>query len=97
MTATIQIGNSDDKLTQAEWCEFVAIVAAYIERHVEDRVAAVHFFAASPGEARWQNAAWVIDIADEHVDALRFSLRKARVEFRQESIALTLGKTEFVA
>ena len=45
MTVTIQIGNSDNKLTQEEWADFVSAVS----NAVSESEARVHFFAPSPG------------------------------------------------
>jgi hypothetical protein len=96
MTVTIQIGNSDNKLTQAEWSDFVKLVGDYIERYVEDRAAEIHFFASSAGHDPWQNAAWIVAITDEHEPSLRADISTARRKFRQDSAAWTTGKTSFV-
>lgn len=96
MTVTIQIGNTDNKLTQAEWSDFVKLVADYIEAYVENRAADIHFFASSAGHAPWQNAAWIVAITDEHAPALREDIGTARRKFRQDSAAWTTGETSFV-
>lgn len=96
MTVTIQIGNTDNKLTQAEWSAFVKLVGDYIERYVEDRAAEIHFFASSAGHAPWQNAAWIVAITDEHEAAMRADISTARRRFRQDSAAWTTGETAFV-
>lgn len=96
MTVTIQIGNSDNKLTQAEWSDFVKLVGDYLARYVEDRAAEIHFFASSAGHAPWQNAAWVVAITAEHEAALRADIGIARRKFRQDSAAWTTGETSFV-
>lgn len=91
-TVTIQAGNSDDKLTQAQWAGFVAACRDAIERSSAE----VHFFGASAGWERWQNAAWVI-AADEGVAAdLRQELKKVRSQYAQDSIAWTEGETDFI-
>lgn len=41
-TATIQIGNSDDKLTQSEWSDFVSAIKDAVQRFSER----IHFLAA---------------------------------------------------
>jgi hypothetical protein len=96
MTITIQIGNTDDKLTQAEWSDFVALVHDYIERYVEDRAASVHFFGVSADYERWQNAVWVVLLMDEQEPSLRADISTARRKFRQDSAAWTTGETSFV-
>lgn len=96
MTITIQIGNTDDKLTQAEWSDYVTLVRDYIERYVEDRAANVLFFGASANYERCQNAAWVVSITVEHEPLLRDDISTARRKFRQVSAAWTTGETSFV-
>lgn len=96
MTVTIQIGNTDNKLTQAEWSAFVKLVGDYIERYVEDRAAEIHFFASSAGHAPWQNAAWIVSITADYAPLLRADIITARVKFRQDSAAWTTGETSFV-
>lgn len=91
-TAVVQIGNSDDKLPQAAWAAFVTSawsVCDYIG-------AQIHFGGFSPPAAPWQNACWVFEIDDENVDLLRARLAECAAKYRQSSIALTVGATEFV-
>ncbi len=90
MTVTIQIGNSDDKLSQAEWSEFVAQVRAAIM----DQCNGVHFAGGSSNWERWQNFTWVIEITE--VKRLQQMLRGLREHFRQDSVAWTEGKTHFL-
>jgi len=92
-TVTLQIGNSDDKLTQAEWHRFVEAVRGLLESWPG---VAVHFFGAPPNWTPWQNAAWVFAIDDEAVAALREAVVEVRARFRQESVAWTEGAAEFV-
>jgi hypothetical protein len=92
-TAVIQVGNSDNKLTQQEWSEFVGDVQDLL------RVGhyATHFAGTSPSAAPWQNACWVLEIvSDMQKDHLRTALGFFAKKYRQESIALTFGTTEFV-
>lgn len=98
ITATIQIGNSDNKLTQQEWSQFIDRIEAHVETLVEDNLARAHFFGCSAGRDQWQNAAWVIELYDdEAVARLRNTLSSAAARFKQDSIALTLGATQFVS
>lgn len=94
-TIVIQIGNSDDKLSQALWSVFCASVNELIR----DAGFTIHFHGHSPGNAPWQNAAWVIEAGDPdspEAKAFALGLRKLAGEFEQESIAVTLGETEFL-
>lgn len=92
-TYTIQIGNSDNKLNQKNWSEFVRLVTFKICDHSSQ----IHFSAGSPSEAEWQNFCWVIDINDdEELNWLKRDLTQLRMRFNQDSIALTAGITEFI-
>lgn len=93
-TITIQIGNSDDKLTQREWANFVDAVARIIagyEPHIS-----THFYATSPNDMPWQNACWVIGCPDELHLAVIELVKQTRTLFRQDSVAVTIGETQFV-
>ena len=90
-TVTIQIGNSDDKLTQREWSEYVEDV-----RKIVEGLRGVHFFGAAPTYAPWQNAAWVIECDDEVRVWLKENVTKIRKEYKQDSVAWTEGTTEFI-
>ena len=89
-TITVQIGNSDDKLTQLEWHNFVKETQAAIEKHGGE----MHFFGSAPNWYPWQNAAFVF--VTDHVNALKEELMELREKYSQESIAWTKGETEFV-
>ncbi len=91
-SAVIQIGNSDDKLTQKEWSDFVAAV-----RNVIGLLGtAIHFAAGAENSCPWQNYCFVIEIEAGAEAQLREQLAHVAGEYRQESIAVLLGKTEFV-
>ena len=91
-TATIQIGNSDNKLTQGEWANFVAEVAQVISEFTFR----IHFSGGSDWDAPWQNACWVCEVHDDKVARLKEWLGVRRRNYRQESVAITFGTTEFV-
>lgn len=91
-TICIQIGNSDNKLTQTEWSDFVAMVGNAILAHD----AKVHFFGGAPTWERWQNVCWVIDCPNGMVDFLRATLQDIRERYRQESVGYLEGETEFL-
>ena len=90
-TATVQIGNSDDKLTQKQWADFVAQIDEMIRR-----VGEIHFFGGAGNFSPWQNAAWVFNIEDEHIDYLESCLVDIRCKFKQDSVAVTYGETRFI-
>lgn len=91
-SACIAIGNSDNKLTQQEWANYVQRV-----RSIVDTFALVtHFFGGSSTWERWQNVCWLIDIDDSDLAALKQILKQAREYYRQDSVAIVVGETEFV-
>lgn len=91
-TVVIQIGNTDNKLTQQEWSRFVHTVNCHIAEMRLD--ANVYFRGSSPGDAPWQNYCWVLTA--ESLNDLQSRLARLAHAFRQDSIALTVGDTEFV-
>lgn len=90
ITVTIQIGNTDDKLSQAQWSRFVDEVRHWLERRSEQ----IHFAGCSPGGMPWQNACFVAEVDNQMM--LRSQLRHFAAKYGQESIALTIGRTEFI-
>jgi len=92
MIATIQIGNSDNNLTQKEWSEYVkAVHDATTEDGVE-----THFFACSEGSHPWQNACWVIAIRETEIDFMLQAIATIRKKYRQDSVAVVLGDVRMV-
>jgi hypothetical protein len=102
MIVYISIGNSDDKLTQAEWSEFYRRVDAAV------RGGAVHGAWVSGSASAWQNACWCIEFeptamvvtraGDEctRLEALRAGLARLAGEYNQDSIAWAVADTEFI-
>lgn len=93
MTTIIQIGNSDDKLSQAQWSHYFKRVDEAIRRRANQ----VHFSGASYPSAEWQNAAWVFEIGENESLRLYDEMKVFCEMFNQDSIAWTEGKTIFVA
>ena len=92
-TYTIQIGNSDNKLSQDKWSDFINTLRASLEDQGWD----IHFFGFSAPDAPWQNCCVVVIINDgEDVDILKDELRYLSGMYNQDSIALTTGTTEFI-
>lgn len=92
MTTIIQIGNSDDKLSQAQWAFFFNRV----DTAVRLRAKQVHFSGTSHPSAAWQNAAWVFEIEEEASLRLYDDMKVFCDLFNQDSIAWTEGNTIFV-
>ncbi len=89
---TIQIGNSDDKLTQSQWAAFYG----FVSHHIKRSGARVHFSGCSDGAMPWQNACWAIEIEQDKIPGLIHELTELRKMYHQESIAWTPGQTQFI-
>lgn len=91
-TVTIQIGNTDDKLSQREWSEFVTLTEKLIASNCRE----VHFHGCSNPVAFWQNCAWVVNCPTENLKPLMEALVRLRKVFKQDSVAWTEGTTLFL-
>lgn len=89
MIVHIMIGNSDDKLTQAEWAEFVAGIDGWIGYVTDLEQGQLHgrWFAAP--DVPWQSACWCVEITggETIVDRLKAGLCGEAETYRQDSIA----------
>jgi hypothetical protein len=96
----ISIGNSDDKLTQADWSSFVLDVDRAFEAAVRYEGARVHGrWYSLPHDEPWQNACWCAEWHDDlgHVaTALKRTLATIARAYRQDSIAWAEATTEFI-
>ncbi len=94
LTVYASIGNSDDKLTQAEWSGFTQRFANEVNQHA-DRVHGVWY---SAPDSRYQNACACFEVTEKRAAYLRECLALACRDFRQESIAWAVVQgTEFIA
>jgi len=91
-TATIQIGNTDDKLTQVEWSDFCEEVRLLIGFYALK----IHFQGGSDWDTPWQNACWVCEIDGGPTEQLENLLMNCREKYQQDSVAVTYGETVFV-
>jgi len=89
-TIIVQIGNSDDKLTQREWSEFIAQV-----HHLMSMNCNLHFSGGSAPHEKWQNYCFVGQLLGDLFYVKRH-LTDIRKSYRQDSVALTIGETEFI-
>lgn len=92
ITVTVQIGNSDDKLSQEQWSFFYQEVRKRIESYASE----VHFSGSSLPFASWQNAAIIFTINEHKTTALAKHLTEIRKQFNQDSLAWTEGDTIFI-
>ncbi|KKN20255.1 hypothetical protein LCGC14_0937500 [marine sediment metagenome] len=91
-TITIQIGNSDDKLRQAEWAYYVQAVKLIVANFACE----THFFGGSAAWESWQNMAWVIVPLNDDLQEFKEALTVVRQNFNQESMAFAVGETIFL-
>ncbi len=91
-TVVIQIGNTDDKLSQAAWSSFIVTLNRVVERACYD----IHFSGGSKPDAPWQNYCVVALCGEQYLRGLRKILRSLCERYRQDSIALTVGDTKLV-
>jgi hypothetical protein len=91
-TITIQIGNTDNKLSQSMWAHFCEAMKHAVRKHAQ----AVHFQGGSDWDAPWQNACWVAEVSVHHTAALEKELNTIRKAFQQDSAAITYGQTKFI-
>ena len=87
---TVSIGNSDNKLTQKEWNQFVVEMDAAL--HVEGKI---HFFGASPNYEPWQNVAWILE-TDSNLISVEEVVRIIRKRNKQDSAFFLHGLADFV-
>jgi hypothetical protein len=93
-TVYVSIGNSDDKLGQREWSEYVGQVAAIVDRYATQ----LYGWWFSACDAPWQNAvaAFRLPLGKAYTD-IRTELNKVRADFRQDSVAWAeTPRTEFL-
>jgi hypothetical protein len=93
MIVYLSIGNSDDKLTQAEWSQYCVEIAD----RVADLAAQIHGSWFSHAAMPWQNACWCIEFRTD-VDATRAreAATDVRKKYRQDSVAWAVAETEFI-
>lgn len=91
-TICVQIGNSDDKLSQLAWSNFVNETSDIIAEHCQN----VYFSGGSVHYMPWQNAAFVFDCDDKSITVLKEKLTQLRARFKQDSIAWLEGETQFI-
>ena len=88
------IGNSDDKLSQSEWCDFIADVRESINR--DEGI--VEFAGGSAAEKPFQNYCFCATFKSyDRIDLLKRELRHVRKRWRQDSIALVMNTPEFIS
>jgi hypothetical protein len=91
-TVCLQVGNSDDKLSQADWSRFVSEIRYTVVEWITD----IHFSGASYPTESWQNACFVWAVPDENIEKVKDAVKEIRQRYQQDSVAWLEGSTEFV-
>lgn len=91
-TVHAAIGNSDDRLTQAEWADYTAAFVVLVREHAD------HVFGEwySHPLSRHQNACMGFAVDEPATGQLRIALTDLRRRYRQDSIAWAAATTEFL-
>jgi hypothetical protein len=106
----ISIGNSDDKLTQREWSEFVSDVDRSVRWWCGEsqntasgsRRGCIHGQWLSRPDAPWQNVCWCVEYPEDdgwptRIDEQKVWLVRIATKYRQDSIAWAEAPvTEFI-
>lgn len=92
VTVYLSIGNSDDKLTQAEWSQFVVEMIARVVS-----IGHTHGAWFSLPHTPYQNACWCVEYAtaDDLAEAREVTV-EIREKYRQDSVAWATASTEFL-
>lgn len=91
-TVCIQIGNSDDKLTQSKWASFASDVDGLLLRYESQR----HFAGGSSQWVPWQNVCFVAEVEESAMIELFARLSAMGTKYNQDSIAVMVGETRFI-
>lgn len=91
-TLVVQIGNSDNKLTQGKWSDYCFFVDADIEQFND----IIHFKGGSSFDSMYQNACWVFEIAENDIESLKNNLIEIKKRYDQDSIAIIEGDVYFI-
>ena len=92
MTIVIQIGNTDNKLSQQLWSEFIKDLKSACNDYVKQ----VFFSGGSNCENPWQNYAYIFESNSAYIDDLRTELTILRRKYAQESLSFQIGETELL-
>ena len=92
MIVYISIGNSDDKLTQVEWSQYVIEMLTRVVS-----IGHKHGDWYSAPFSAYQNACWCVEFGnDADVAEAREVATEVRKKWRQDSIAWAEADTEFI-
>jgi hypothetical protein len=88
VTVYIGIGNSDDRLSQAEWSRYIGDIRSEIKGWSGGSNVLGEWF--SRPDSAYQNACFCASFDHDQIGRLRMNLRLIRQEYRQDSIAFAV-------
>jgi hypothetical protein len=92
-TVYVSIGNSDGKLTQREYAEYIRDFRRIMRQYSSSILG--EWFSAP--DTAFQNACIVIQYPEAEKDALKEELTELRLSYNQDSVAWApVEKTEFI-
>ena len=92
MTASVLIGNSDNKLTQLQWHNFCHDVQTVVKSYAST----IYFSGGSASDSVYQNYCVVFDYDTDNMELLKLRLDTMKYIYNQESIAFVIGQTIFI-
>lgn len=92
VSVCVLLGNSDNKLTQREWSEFVDDVRGLVASYATE----TQFVGATDSISPYQTACIVFNMDETEVASFENYLERIRIRYRQDSIALVIAPVAFV-
>lgn len=89
MDVCIQIGNTDNKLSQQEWSEYCSAI-----RSLCASLGSVHFAGGPANDMPWQN--YCVCVSTDNPDRLRDLVLARREHHKQDSVAWLEGTTSLI-
>lgn len=91
-TISILIGNSDDKLSQKQWAEFVGNIEYWVKKFCSN----IHFSGGSANNLPWQNYCIVFEVEKDKEIWIKENIIELKQKYNQNSIAWIDGQTIFL-
>ncbi len=92
ITVYVSIGNSDDKLGQERWSDYVSEVDFWLGEFQTHR----HGEWYSLPNVMWQNACWCIVVDPLDVDKAKAKLAELAAQYEQAAITWAEAQTSFI-
>lgn len=91
-SVTILIGNSDDRLTQEEWSQYIQKIKEVLSYWCTE----IHFIGGTSFESQWQTACFVGTVSENNKNKLVLAVSSIRKDFKQNSSAVIFGQVMMV-